>query len=204
LTQKLPIPEFSASQLAECSAAFTGALQQQPPIFSNIKVNGRRAHDIARQGETAVLKSRAVTVHSLELSRISNAAVAMRCTVSSGTYIRALARDIAVALGTCGYLTQLRRVAIGTLQVTDTPHPAGTAGTVTQTLHDEDALTMFEALQLSTTELAKFLNGVAIAPEHATPTAAISRIFGDGKFYGLGNWDGRLLRVEKIYSTQPA
>jgi tRNA pseudouridine55 synthase len=90
---------------------FTGAVRQVPPAHSALKVDGRRAYDIARSGETPRLKEREVTVHRLELVGVGPDEATLSATVSKGTYIRSLARDIAAALGTVGHLVMLRRTA---------------------------------------------------------------------------------------------
>ncbi|MEO7504332.1 MAG: tRNA pseudouridine(55) synthase TruB [Sphingomicrobium sp.] len=93
---------------------FTGPIEQVPPAFSALKVDGRRAYDLARKGEEVVLKSRAVTVHALHvLPDAKEGQVTLSATVSKGTYIRSLARDIARALGTVGHVTMLRRTRAG-------------------------------------------------------------------------------------------
>ncbi|MEG9267582.1 tRNA pseudouridine(55) synthase TruB [Qipengyuania sp. Mu-71] len=119
---------------------FTGPIEQVPPAYSALKIDGKRAYDRARAGETVEMKTRAVTVHSLELAagredaevRSAFATTAGRpdpydpqapleladsvtlvARVSKGTYIRSLARDIARALGTLGHVTYLRRIKSG-------------------------------------------------------------------------------------------
>ena len=92
---------------------FTGPIEQVPPAFSAIKVDGERAYDLARAGEAVELKSRAVTIHSLEISAEGEGDVTLVAHVSKGTYIRSLARDIAYALGTVGHVTMLRRLRAG-------------------------------------------------------------------------------------------
>jgi tRNA pseudouridine55 synthase len=99
---------------------FTGPIEQIPPAYSAIQVDGRRAYDRARAGEVVALKSRAVTIHSLELDDMdepagSAALIAATFTanVSKGTYIRSLARDIARAAGSLGHVTMLRRLRAG-------------------------------------------------------------------------------------------
>lgn len=102
--------------LAEIEAIlprFTGAIEQVPPAFSALKVEGRRAYDLARAGEDVVLASRAVTVHVLEIVAQAHAEVTLSAAVSKGTYIRSLARDIARALDTVGHVTMLRRTRAG-------------------------------------------------------------------------------------------
>jgi tRNA pseudouridine55 synthase len=95
---------------------FIGAIEQVPPTYSALKVDGQRAYDRARAGETVELASRNVTVLSLEIlrdERQSRQQVTLRAHVSKGTYIRSLARDIAHALGTVGHVTYLRRTRAG-------------------------------------------------------------------------------------------
>lgn len=92
---------------------FTGPIEQVPPAYSAILVDGERAYDLARAGEEVVLKSRAVTIHSLQITAMAAGEVALTAHVSKGTYIRSLARDIARALGTVGHVTMLRRLRAG-------------------------------------------------------------------------------------------
>ena len=92
---------------------FTGAIEQVPPIYSALMVDGQRAYDRARAGEAIELKSRAVTIYSLSLQATEARSVTLAARVSKGTYVRSLARDIARALGTVGHVTMLRRLAAG-------------------------------------------------------------------------------------------
>ena len=117
---------------------FTGPIEQVPPAYSALKVDGKRAYDLARAGEEVVLKTRAVTVHELSIRHpepVSGSIsppgpqspewmlkqvrhdelkqITLAATVSKGTYIRSLARDIALALGTVGHVTMLRRTKAG-------------------------------------------------------------------------------------------
>ena len=92
---------------------FTGAIEQVPPAYSALKVGGRRAYDLARAGEAVELATRAVTVHALSVVQADANSATLSAHVSKGTYIRSLARDIALALGTCGHVTYLRRTKAG-------------------------------------------------------------------------------------------
>ena len=116
---------------------FTGPIEQIPPAYSALKVDGQRAYDLARAGEAVELKARAVTIHSLNIRQPGEGRdpepqappldalgpglrrgdevdeVTLVAHVSKGTYIRSLARDIAQALGTCGHVTYLRRTKAG-------------------------------------------------------------------------------------------
>lgn len=92
---------------------FTGPIEQVPPAYSALKVDGMRAYDLARQGAAVELKSRSVTIHALHVEAADADSVTLIATVSKGTYIRSLARDIALALGTVGHVTMLRRLKAG-------------------------------------------------------------------------------------------
>jgi len=102
--------------LAEAEAIlprFTGPIEQVPPAYSALKVDGERAYDLARKGEAVELKARSVTVLALAIVAAGADHVTLSATVSKGTYIRSLARDIALALGTVGHVTMLRRTRAG-------------------------------------------------------------------------------------------
>jgi len=105
---------------------FTGPIEQAPPAYSAILIDGQRAYDLARKGEEVEMKMRSVTIHGLVPVRFDAvdsgadvtegaalAAITLTAHVSKGTYIRSLARDIALALGTVGHVTMLRRVKAG-------------------------------------------------------------------------------------------
>jgi tRNA pseudouridine55 synthase len=118
---------ISANQptLTEVQAAlgqFVGEIQQTPPIYSAIKINGKRAYKLAREGgtaETIEMPVRTVTIFSLDLIDYSYPEVKIRAHVSSGTYIRTLAEDLGKALMTGAYCTQLRRTKIADFSVDD-------------------------------------------------------------------------------------
>ena len=93
---------------------FIGTVQQVPSAYSAIKINGQRAYALARNGQTVELAARPVEIHELQLLAMPDADHAeFTVTCGKGTYVRALARDLAAALGTCGHLTALRRTRVG-------------------------------------------------------------------------------------------
>lgn len=103
----------SEHEIRNVLGRFSGVIQQVPPAYSAIKVAGKRAYKAARRGETVTLNPREVAIHSLQLLKVDGSLAEFEITCSKGTYIRSLARDIAVALGSCGYVRELRRTAIG-------------------------------------------------------------------------------------------
>ena len=97
---------------------FTGPIEQAPPAYSAILIDGQRAYDLARAGQDVEMKTRAVTIHALSVTAHEAEgqglpSVTLTAHVSKGTYIRSLARDIALALGTVGHVTMLRRIKAG-------------------------------------------------------------------------------------------
>lgn len=109
--------------IAQGIAALTGSIEQIPSTFSAIKVHGRRAYDLARSGEDVTLAGRPVMIHAFDLLAVRREGeiidLDVRVTCSSGTYIRALARDLGVDLGVGGHLTALRRTRVGPFAVVD-------------------------------------------------------------------------------------
>lgn len=107
----------TCAELEAVLPRFTGLIEQVPPAYSALKVDGRRAYDRARAGEDVQMNTRSVTIHALERIGAGTGwtgdSVTLLTTVSKGTYIRSLGRDIARALGTVGHVTMLRRVKAG-------------------------------------------------------------------------------------------
>jgi tRNA pseudouridine55 synthase len=148
---------------------FTGRLSQQPPAFSALKVDGRRAYAAARAGEPVELKSREIDVFTLELVENGPNHAVLDVFCGKGTYIRALARDIARALGTLGYLGDLRRTragpfaesqAISLATLEDLSHSARLAEAL---LPLETALDDIPALALDGAAAAKLRHGQTIS-----------------------------------------
>lgn len=109
-----PVTDLRPSREAveQVLEVFVGEITQTPPMFSAIKINGVRAYKLAHKGETVEIPTRQVTIYSLELVGYAYPELKIRTHVSSGTYIRTLAQDIGVALGTGAYCRELRRTQI--------------------------------------------------------------------------------------------
>ena len=107
------ISQLKPEMIMEAAAKLTGELLQVPPIHSAIKKNGKRAYELARQGKQIAMEPRKVTVSEFEITGIDLPLVGFRVVCSTGTYIRSLAQDIGVLLGTGAYLSSLCRTRIG-------------------------------------------------------------------------------------------
>ena len=109
----------STAEIEAMLPRFTGTLNQTPPAYSAIKVNGERAYDLAREGETVVLQPRPVEVFEARLLNAAPDSAQFEIRCGKGTYVRSWVRDIALALGTLGHVTALRRTQLGSWQEND-------------------------------------------------------------------------------------
>ncbi|RSK24347.1 tRNA pseudouridine(55) synthase TruB [Hymenobacter metallilatus] len=135
---ELPWQHLTEVEVRAALGQFIGSIEQTPPLFSAVKVNGERAYEVARRGDAADIKSKQVTIREFELTRVALPEVDFRVTCSKGTYIRSLARDFGQALGCGAHLTKLVRTRIGEYRLADAltmdalealrpPRPAGDA-----------------------------------------------------------------------------
>lgn len=119
VTEAKNISFLTEEVIREATKKFTGAIQQIPPIHSAIKVDGKRAYELARKGKEPELKPREVTVSEFEITAINLPIVSFRIVCSKGTYIRSLARDFGEELGVGAYLSKLCRTRIGQFHLKD-------------------------------------------------------------------------------------
>jgi tRNA pseudouridine55 synthase len=153
---------------------YTGTISQVPPHYSAIKVDGERAYDLARDGETVELAARPVEIHRLELVNLPDADTAeFKAECGKGTYVRSLARDIGRALGSLGHIKALRREAVGSFsendmisleQLTTMCHraAAGEASLADALLPVETALDDIPALAIGRADAARLQRGQAV------------------------------------------
>lgn len=112
-----PTDHLSQELVEETLCKFIGEIEQVPPMFSAVKIDGKRAYKLARKGEEVTIKAKRVRIDQLELlSYTPNSEMTIRVVCSKGTYIRSLARDLGEALKTGAYLTDLRRTRVGEYQ----------------------------------------------------------------------------------------
>ena len=106
-----------AKEIEDILKTFIGEIEQIPPKYSAIKINGQRAYKLARKGVDFEVPMRRIRIYNIEVLEYEYPRLAIRCRVSSGTYIRTLAEDIGLKLGVGAYLTALRRTKIGEYSV---------------------------------------------------------------------------------------
>ena len=188
--------------------AFTGEIQQTPPAFSALKIDGQRAYDLARAGETLEMKPRTVTIARLALlgrPDADHADFVVGC--GKGTYIRSLGRDLALALGTVGYLSALRRTVAGPFREEGSislpklealghiPPLLGALAPVATALDDIPALAMTEAQA----DLLRHGQPVFLTQD-VPPSGALVRAECGQKLVALVRSDGVSLQPVRVFN----
>jgi tRNA pseudouridine55 synthase len=206
-------------QIRAALPGFIGEIMQVPPIFSAIKVGGERAYDLAREGQAVELQPRPARVDRFELESRPDADNAVFLVESGkGVYMRSLARDLALALGTVGHIATLRRMRVGPFREDqaipldkllgsgDMPPPSpDLLLPVTTALADIPALALTEA------EAARLGFGQAISlvelmgriPGAADPEGGLVRAMAGGRFVGLCRLESGLLKPERLMAEAP-
>ena len=188
--------------------AFVGEIEQTPPAYSALKIDGQRAYDLARAGEAVEMKPRKVTIERLELlgrSDADHADFVVGC--GKGTYIRSLGRDLALALGTVGHLSALRRTAAGPFReeaaislskleaLGHIPALLGVLAPVSTALDDIPALAMTEA------QADRLRQGQPVLlTQDALPSGALVRAELDGKLVALVQSDGTSIKPVRVFN----
>lgn len=143
---------------------FLGQIMQRPPAFSAVKLQGRRAYDLARRGKTPELKPRPVTIHHLEVLRYEYPELQLAIRCGSGTYVRSLGRDIAKQLGTSAVMSALQRTKIGSFSVDQAISPEQITSDSLQKLllSPTRAVEMLPQVQLNAMQLEEVSHGRAV------------------------------------------
>ncbi|HWK21233.1 MAG TPA: tRNA pseudouridine(55) synthase TruB [Microbacteriaceae bacterium] len=200
-----------ASEIADGISALTGEILQRPSSVSAIKVDGKRAYDLVRAGEDVELAARKVTVSAFEVTDRRSVAdgagrafidLDVRIECSSGTYIRALARDLGEALGVGGHLTALRRSRIGPFRIDEAlAVPAFGEPYLGELLEPaEVAARLFPVIALTDTQAADLANGKRVAVDRPDAPAAAA-VAPDGRLVGLVGVENGRTRVITNFPT---
>jgi len=207
-----PVPPITPDGLKALERVFSGTLQQRPPAYSAVKVEGQRAYAAARRGNALELVPREVTVHRLELERLAPDLLRIDVHCGSGTYVRSLARDIGEALGCGGHLSKLRRTHAGGFTVADAItlddlSRLAAAGEMAEVIRQpDDGIIEFDAAIVSETTAASIAAGVTTTPGPAVRPAEVARIYeASGRFIAVGQVSSEgQIRPLKVFREQNA
>ena len=172
-----PWTGITLTQLAAVIGGFRGGYAQRPPAYSAVKIEGERAYRRARRGEVVAPEPRAVEIRELQIVEAAVPDLQFRATVSAGTYLRSLARDIGAALGCGAHLSALRRTAVGPLRLADAVAPEAVTADALQ-----DAAILVAHLprrQLDKTERLAVVHGRPLRMNDGAPAGRVALFDGD-------------------------
>ena len=178
---------------------FLGEQEQIPPIYSAIKVNGKKLYEYARKGQEVEIKPRKITIYYIQLLKIDkeNKEIEFEVSCSKGTYIRSLCEDIAKKLGTVGYMKELQRTRVGIFKIDQ----AILVEELDENTIQENIITIeelfkdLENIELNERKLQMFLNGVKLSFKIKD---GIYKIYNNQKFIGIGVVKDNLLKRDII------
>ena len=187
---------ITPARLAAVIGGFRGGYEQRPPAYSAVKIEGERAYRRARRGEAVALPPRPVEIKELEIVEAAVPDLRFRATVSGGTYLRSLARDIGAALGCGAHLAALRRTAVGPLRVEDAiPPETVTAAAV------RDAAVLVQDLprrQVEGAERDAVLHGRSIAGGPIADSRQPIAVFAGDELLAVAEQVGDLLKPRVV------
>ncbi|MEW4561914.1 tRNA pseudouridine(55) synthase TruB [Bremerella sp. JC770] len=177
-------PQPSRDQVEAILPNYMGTIDQVPPAFSALKVAGKRAYDLARQGKKVELASREIEVYAIEITAYAYPELRMRIECGSGTYVRSLGRDIARDLGTEAVMSELVRTAIGPFQIADAIEPDDqlSRGTLNAALQPTSlAVAQLPQVTIDQEQIVRLSQGkrIDVAPADATSEVAAMTTTGE-------------------------
>ena len=198
VVKTLPVPQFTQEQLLAVLAQFIGLQLQLPPMYSAIKINGKKLYQLARQGVEVERTARPIEVYKLELLYYTETSFTVRVACSKGTYIRVLGEDLATALGTCGTMSFLLRTQVGAYTIdkafTLQEIAANPDGCAAEPLTAVDAL---PKLRVNARQAARITNGVRTTLA-GTADGRYVLLGPADEFLGIVRCEQERLQAEKI------
>lgn len=198
------VSALEPAQIERALERFRGRIQQVPPMYSALKRGGQPLYRLARAGIEVERPARAIEIEALRLSALRGNIASFETVCSKGTYVRVLAEEIAQALGTCGHVVRLRRLAVAPFErepmvALEEVESICRAGGVPPLIAADRALTGLPALELAETAALRLCRGQAVA----APALASGRVrlYDErGRFLGLGEADGHgMVRPKRMF-----
>ncbi len=200
IEEKEVLPQMLKKEFVEETLnSFIGVQNQVPPMYSAIKVNGRKLYDYARSGQTVEVKARRIEIYNIKLIKIDEKEkqIFFRVSCSKGTYIRTLCENIAEKLGTVGYMKELNRTKVGDFKIEDSIKVKELEENIlknnlSKIIKIEELFKEKEKVELTDNEIKKYLNGVQIpineiySKTNNNDNEEICRVYYKNKFIGLG------------------
>ncbi len=199
IIEKREVPEYSEEEIENALKKMLGKQNQIPPMYSAIKVNGKKLYEYAREGKHIKLEPRQIEIYNIKLIQVNKqeCEITFEVSCSKGTYIRTLCENIAEALGTIGYMKELNRTKVGEFSIENTVKIEDIKNN--ENLLKENIISIEEffengpKIELKDVELNLFLNGVILNKNDLSNN--LYKIYNQNKFIGIGiAKDGKLKR----------
>ena len=195
IVERASVPDLAPERIEAVLAAFRGAGRQVPPMYSALKRGGRPLYELARAGVVIEREARPIEIFDLRLLARHGESIDLETHCSKGTYVRTLAEDIARALGTCGHVTALRRISVEPferepMQTLESIALACENGLPPRMLPADWPLAHLPAVHLDSQQAMRINHGQAVVIGGAAGGAGKVRLYGTGRFLGIGEADG--------------
>ena len=205
VTAEFPLPEKLSREVLEAALErFRGVILQTPPMYSAIKVGGKRLYELARAGEEVERKAREITVYALDLRDFSANEVRVFVKASKGFFVRTLAQDLGRALGSGAHLTALRRVASGPFVVAQAVPLAEVVAKgvalASRLIPVDVAIASIPSVTVSAAQVAQVLHGVQV--ETALQEGLVRVLGPDGALLALADADHGRLKYRRVLAKR--
>lgn len=184
--------KVSEDEIKQVLKSFIGDIKQVPPMYSALKINGKKLYELAREGVTVEREARNITIFDIYNIEIKERKVKFVVHCSKGTYIRTLCKDIGEKLGCGACMSELNRIQVGTFDIQNSKMIDNI--TENDLIDLEIPLEKYEAIYLENDEAKKYINGVKF---NIDKNDGLYRIYLNNKFYGIGKVEKGILKSEK-------
>ncbi len=195
VTERAPFEHIQQADIEKVLPDFLGQQDQVPPMYSALKKDGKRLYELAREGKTVERKARRITIYDLQLLGFENGVMTLQASCSKGTYVRTLAEDIAAAVGTLAYITELRRTSVVpyesemvSMDQLEAMADADYADMDKLLLDMDSGIQAWPAVSLDADSAYYMKLGQPIQVAKA-PTEGLVRVYEGEQFIGVGNID---------------
>lgn len=197
IEEKLVPTDLKKEDINNVLQIFLGKQKQVPPMYSAIKINGKKLYEYAREGKEVKLEAREVEIYKIQLLEYKNSKIKFEVECSKGTYIRTLCEDIAKKLGTVGYMEELQRIKVNNFKIEDSVllDDIALENVEEDLIKIEEVFKEKDKIELDNKKLELFLNGVKLTYDLPKD---IYRIYNNKQFIGIGIVENKLLKRDIV------
>lgn len=195
IIEKKSVPKLNEDQIKDILKLFLGKQQQIPPMYSSIKINGKKAYEYARKGLKVEMEPREIEIMNISLMKFQDNIITFKVKCSKGTYIRVLCEDIAKSLGTVGLMKELCRIKVNEFDIKNSVTLDDIKNGNVQVINIEEIFKLQSCIKLNNRETKLFLNGVKLSNNKLD---GLYRVYNNNVFLGLGIVSNNLLKRDVI------